>query len=683
MADVVEIVVKATDQSSGVLKGIGSAMTGLNSAVELVQKAYAAYDKTIGEAMRETVSYADEVRRLSQITGASAQQTSRLIQTADDLKISTEALTAAQRRLSKDGISLTTEQLARLSDEYLAIGNAADRARFLQEKFGRGGFQFAEAMKQGGDVIRKMADSQADNLILTAKQVDQAREYEKAVDAAEDAWAGVKYQIGNAVLPATTELINRMTGNEGLDAAIKRINAGLSQSNRYGAQDTARASMEALKNTPEYIEAAERALEDFRNEERSASDSGQDLLMTEEELAEQAATLAQEQAVAAQAVQDSNAAFLSNVETLISTQQSIDGYNAKQEEIRQKQDDVANAINNAIAMGYSPMGQKVTELQRQYQALSEELMTNSQAFLDNAEAIALANMQKAAASEASANGTEITEEEQQAINDFAVATGQWTQQAANLATAQDLMAEALLEGTMTAEQFEKVMDAIMALPPDKKLTVQMVMDIVNQTGTTSSSSGGTVDEGAPDAGAQAAGGPLRAGQWTLVGDKPGGIPTAYSELISPSGYVYNAKQTRALLSSGRIGRIRALPTGGQINGTAGSPFHAATVLDWLNQTGGTSYGSIGEAQAAYAASLGGTPATTNDVAATVTPVVNVAQQSAAAAQASAQATQQLATQLAQQGAQQTASLDALLTATLQLQQDIYTAVRDGVQIGGA
>jgi hypothetical protein len=164
-----------------------------------------------------------------------------------------------------------------------------------------------------------------------------------------------------------------------------------------------------------------------------------------------------------------------------------------------------------------------------------------------------------------------------------------------------------------------------------------------------------------------------------VGDKPGGIPTAYSELISPSGYVYNAKQTRALLSSGKIGRIRALPTGGQM--TDGP--HAATVLDWLNQTGGTSYGSIGEAQAAYAASLGGTPATTNDVAAVVTPVVNVAQQSASAAQASAQATQQLATQLAQQSAQQTASLDALLTATLQLQQDIYTAVRDGVQIGGA
>jgi hypothetical protein len=437
--------------------------------------------------------------------------------------------------------------------------------------------------------------------------------------------------------------------------------------------------IEDLKATAEYQQAATSALEDFRNEERSASDSGQDLLMTEEELAEQAATLAQEQAAAAQAVQDSNAAFLSNVETLISTQQSIDGYNAKQEEIRQKQEDVANAINNAIAMGYSPMGQKVTELQREYQALSEELMTNSQAFLDNAEAIALANMQKAAASEASAGGVAITEQEQQAINDFAVATEQWTQQAANLATAQDLMAEALLEGTMTAEQFKKVMDAIMALPPDKKLTVQMVMDIVNQTGTTSSSSGGTVDEGAPDAGAQAAGGPLRAGQWTLVGDKPGGRLAEYSELISPSGYVYNAKQTRALLSSGKIGRIRALPTGGQM--TDGP--HAATVLDWLNQTGGTSYGSIGEAQAAYAASLGGTPATTNDVAAVVTPVVNVAQQSASAAQASAQATQQLATQLAQQGAQQTASLDALLTATLQLQQDIYTAVRDGVQIGGA
>jgi len=50
----------------------------------------------------------------------------------------------------------------------------------------------------------------------------------------------------------------------------------------------------------------------------------------------------------------------------------------------------------------------------------------------------------------------------------------------------------------------------------------------------------------------AGGGRLNLGGWTLVGDMPGGTPTAFSELIDPSGYVHDAAETRRILASGMV-----------------------------------------------------------------------------------------------------------------------------------
>lgn len=222
MAEKVEIIVTAKDAASQVLRGVTSSFGEVGNAIQALTSGTGIEYLTAKviefgkESVQATVAYADEVRRLSQITGANAEETSRLIQVADDYKVSVEALTAAQRNLAKDGITLTTETLAALSDEYNNLAPGAERASFLVEKFGRSGLQMAEIMQQGGEAIRQMSADIDENLVLTEKSIQAARRYEMAMDAWEEQTMKLQYAIGNVAVPAITEYVEVV--NFGIDA---------------------------------------------------------------------------------------------------------------------------------------------------------------------------------------------------------------------------------------------------------------------------------------------------------------------------------------------------------------------------------------------------------------------------------------------------------------------------------
>ena len=62
---------------------------------------------------------------------------------------------------------------------------------------------------------------------------------------------------------------------------------------------------------------------------------------------------------------------------------------------------------------------------------------------------------------------------------------------------------------------------------------------------------------------QSKGGQLGKG-WTLVGDAPGGGFTSYSELISPTGYVFSNTASKALLASGMVRNVTSRSDSGGI-----------------------------------------------------------------------------------------------------------------------
>lgn len=207
----VDIDFVGNDQTGGITDPVISSFTELQSAIALVERglgyAKRAFDETVGA----TVSYADEIRSLQQVTGGSAEETSKLIQVLDDYKVSSQSAMLAQRSLTKQGIVLTTESLAELSKRYLEITDQADRNAFAQKNLGRSYKDFIEVLQQGPDAINGASDAVEKNLILTQKAVDEARLYQMQMDNLGDAFMGFKIKAGADALPVVTSALKNFT----------------------------------------------------------------------------------------------------------------------------------------------------------------------------------------------------------------------------------------------------------------------------------------------------------------------------------------------------------------------------------------------------------------------------------------------------------------------------------------
>ena len=181
----------------GLAMGAFSAFTGVAVGV----------GAALGKSGSTFVDYAAQVRELSRLTGATADETSRLIQVADDMTISYESLQKALWAASKNGIEVNIDGLAALADEYNALGSATEQAAFLAEKFGKSGAEMGKLMEMGASGIRAAADATSESLVLTERAVQQAREYEVQVDSLTDSWQAFKMTIGQAVVPELNNII--------------------------------------------------------------------------------------------------------------------------------------------------------------------------------------------------------------------------------------------------------------------------------------------------------------------------------------------------------------------------------------------------------------------------------------------------------------------------------------------
>lgn len=208
MAGVNKQVSETTDQSKKQTSANTSLIgkwTELNSVLSVGKMAYAQLQKVVKELIGDTVEYAQQVRDMARITGMTAEATSTLVQAADDAEVSVGSLERAMRMAIRKGFEPTLENLAALSDEYNALTDPMEKNRLLMSKFGRSAFEMAKFMEQGSAAIKESAmQAQVFGLILSEDQVKAAREYEKAIDNLGDAFNGLKYMIGNAVIPVLT-----------------------------------------------------------------------------------------------------------------------------------------------------------------------------------------------------------------------------------------------------------------------------------------------------------------------------------------------------------------------------------------------------------------------------------------------------------------------------------------------
>jgi|WetSurMetagenome_2_1015567.scaffolds.fasta_scaffold58090_3 hypothetical protein len=208
-----------------------------------VAAAASAVGKVILDLANETMNYGLQVHDMALITGDSVENTSMLIQAADDARISYEQLTTAMKIAVKQGIDPSLEGMMRLADQYNAIQDPIQRSQFLLETFGKSGLQMGKLLETGSSGIKASADQARQlGLVMNEQQVANAQNYYAAIDNLGDAFSGLKYNIGNGVIPALTafaNLVSMASSNIGpLISGFNGYNAAFAIANPKTAQFT-------------------------------------------------------------------------------------------------------------------------------------------------------------------------------------------------------------------------------------------------------------------------------------------------------------------------------------------------------------------------------------------------------------------------------------------------------------
>lgn len=198
----------------GLKKGLGEVvqgLTGFSLASLGAAGAVVGIVKGISAAVNKYTEYADQIRTMSNLTGMQAEETSRLYQLSDDYGISAEKLTTILQGANRNGFEPSIDNLADLSDKYLALESPLERNKLLMETLGRQGMDYAEVMKLGGDAIRERAAAVEDGLILDEEALQKSRDYQMAVDGLGDSFDALVMSIGSGVIPALTGMVEWLT----------------------------------------------------------------------------------------------------------------------------------------------------------------------------------------------------------------------------------------------------------------------------------------------------------------------------------------------------------------------------------------------------------------------------------------------------------------------------------------
>lgn len=238
---------QATKSAKNLQSKWSSLMTTLSSpegmrfmvgAAGSVVGALTAVGVSVKKLADDYMNYAFQVKDFGRIIGATPEEASRLIQVADDVRLSVGSMTIAMRTAINKGYRPTVEGLGQLSEAYLAIQDPIARSRFLTDTFGRSGLEMAKLMELGSDKIREMGASVESGLIVTQKGIDQATAYYQELDKLTDSWTALR----NSAAPVALEIA--IKGVKGLNeiandaSTVGKMFASMQRAAETGAAGT-------------------------------------------------------------------------------------------------------------------------------------------------------------------------------------------------------------------------------------------------------------------------------------------------------------------------------------------------------------------------------------------------------------------------------------------------------------
>lgn len=212
-----------------------AALDGLTKSGSLVGPAIAGGVAIAGVALaafaidgaQKFVALAGEIRNFQRLSGASAEESSRLVAVLDDLGVSSQtganAMFLLSKKVAAGGVDLknlgvdiaTTKEgtadlvttLLNVADAYAAQPDPAKRAEIAFAAFGRQGKELVPLLEQGRAGLEKFfASAEGGRQIFSQADLDKARKYEIAVDDLSDTFRGFQLQAGEALLPFLSTL---------------------------------------------------------------------------------------------------------------------------------------------------------------------------------------------------------------------------------------------------------------------------------------------------------------------------------------------------------------------------------------------------------------------------------------------------------------------------------------------
>lgn len=232
----------------------------VNAALDLFGKGINAAKEFAQAAIGDTMAYAKSVRDLSTNIGISVEETSKIIQAADDYGIGVGEVTSALQMMTKRGIAPSIDKLADMADQFKAIQDPVKRAEVMTEAFGRSWTTLTPLLKEGGAALRASADeAEKMGLVLSEKDVQAARQLEINIDNLNDRVEALKLKVGNALIPV---LNDAATGFDFLTEAVSKASskeeefrqAIITLTLRFGAEsDEVKQAAQAMA---EYLQAS-------------------------------------------------------------------------------------------------------------------------------------------------------------------------------------------------------------------------------------------------------------------------------------------------------------------------------------------------------------------------------------------------------------------------------------------
>jgi hypothetical protein len=183
-------------------------------------------------------------------------------------------------------------------------------------------------------------------------------------------------------------------------------------------------------------------------------------------------------------------------------------FNEQQEKVRSKQAEIKSEIDTLIAQGWTPLSDKVMDLQKKYDDLGLEYDANAQKHQAATNKILFDLMMQ----KLSVDG--VTDAEFQMAMKFGEMTGQIDSGSAQQAIAFNKVTDAVMDGKLKIEDTQRVLDLM-----KKGYTIDVAIKIVNKEALTSLQNAGYTGNTFEYGGKREGGGDVFSGQYYVVGEK--------------------------------------------------------------------------------------------------------------------------------------------------------------------